>query len=106
MNQIILTIEDDLAFNPQFSGGKGANLAHLIKSGFNVPPFFILSARLYQHIIQLNRIDRVIDKATLEKSLENFQQIKSAILTVEMPEFIISQITSAFQNLIQMNSFI
>ena len=98
MNQIILTIEDDLAFNPQFSGGKGANLAQLIKAGFNVPPFFTLSARLYQHIIQLNRIDRVIDKATLEKSLENFQQIKSAILAVEMPEFIISQITNAFQN--------
>ncbi len=105
MNQIILTIEDDLAFNPQFSGGKGANLAQLIKSGFNVPPFFILSAPLYEHIIQLAGIDEFIAKATSEKSHQNFQQIKSAILTVEIPESIINQIIHAWKNLIQNSAF-
>jgi phosphohistidine swiveling domain-containing protein len=101
MYQFILTRQNSFIFNSKFSGGKGANLARLTKAGFNVPSFFILSAPLYQHIIQLNRINRFIEKATLEKSLENFQQIKSALLKAAIPESIINQIKSAWKNLIQ-----
>ena len=105
MNQFILTTQNKLIFNSKYSGGKGANLVQLTKAGFSVPPFFILSSSLYQYIIQLNRIDQFFEKAKLEKSLENSQKIKSAILKAEFSETISNQIISARKNLIQNSQF-
>jgi len=105
MNQFTLTLQNDFLFNPQFSGSKGSNLARLITAGFDVPPFFILSTQLYEHVIQLNGIDQFIEKAISEKSYQNFQQIQSAILAAEIPEFIITQIIPEFKNLIQNSPF-
>ena len=87
--------------NPEFSGSKGANLAQLIRAGFNVPPFFILSSSLYEHIIKIKGIDQIVKEAASEKSLENYRQIQSAILEAEIPDSIINQINCAFKNLIQ-----
>jgi len=101
MNQLILTLENKFVLDPESSGGKGANLAQLTRAGFNVPPFFILSSSLYEHIIKTNRIDRFIKRTAAEKSLKNFRQVQSAILEAEIPDSIITQINHAFKNLIQ-----
>lgn len=105
MYQYILTPHSNFIFNSVFSGGKGANLAKLIMAGFNVPPFFILSAPLYQHIIQLNGIDQFIPNTISEKSYHDFQQIQSAILRAKIPESISQQIIGAWKNLIQKSPF-
>ncbi len=105
MNRFILTPQNNFIFNSKFSGGKGANLSQLIKAEFNVPPFFILSAPLYEHVIQLFGIDQFIEKAISKNSYENFQQIQSAILATEIPKSISDQIISAWKNLIKNSQF-
>lgn len=101
MNHLILTLENNFILDPEFSGGKGANLAQLTREGLNVPPFFILSSLLYEHIIKINRIDQFIKEATSKKSLKNFKQVQSEILAAEIPDSIINQINCSFKNLIQ-----
>lgn len=101
MNRNILNLQNDLALNPQFSGGKGSNLAQLTRAGFSVPPFFILSSSLYEHIIKINSIDKIIKEAASDKSLENFRKVQSAILKAEIPDSIISQTNHVFKNLIK-----
>lgn len=105
MNKFIFSIENQQITQTKFSGGKGSNLARLKEQGFNVPPFFIISSSLYQHIIKINEIDQFIQKAVLEKSVASFNKIQSAILRAEIPEFIIAQIKDSFKNLIQNSGY-
>ncbi len=105
MKQIILTLTNKFILNPEFSGGKGANLARLASAGFNVPPFFILSSSLYKHIIKINKIEQLIKKVVSENSLENFREIQSAILATTIPNPIIQQIISTWKILIQDSPF-
>ena len=105
MNQLILTIENRLILDAELSGGKGANSARLTRAGFNVPSFFILSTSLYTHIININGIDRFINKAVIARSLENFKQVQFAILDAKIPDPILQQIISAWKNLIQNSYF-
>jgi len=105
MNKFILSTQHPDSFKPKFSGGKGANLARLSNNGFNVPPYFILSSSLYDHIIKINKIDQLINKNALHQSIAAYRQIQSKILAAEIPEFIIAQINSAFKNLIQQSVF-
>jgi pyruvate,water dikinase len=101
MKQYLLNLPNALALNPKFSGSKGANLVRLIKQGFNVPPFFILSSSLYEHIVKINKIEQLIKKVVSENSLENFKQAQSAILAAKIPNPIIREIISTWKILIQ-----
>jgi len=99
MNQFILSVKNSIIFNPEFSGGKGSNLARLKTDGFNVPPFFILSSYLYDYMIKSNSIDNVISKALAAKSRKLFSQIQTAILSAEIPESVTFQIKHEFNQL-------
>lgn len=101
MTQFIFSPNDDLAIDSNISGGKGANLIRLTRAGLNVPPFFILSSSLYNHIIKLKGVDQFINNAVIERSLNSFKQVQAAILEVEIPDSVGQQIICAWQNLIQ-----
>jgi len=105
MNQFILSKENNLIFNAEFSGGKGSNLARLIEAGLNVPACFILSSSLYEQIIKFNDIDQLIEAAKLQQSGQIFKQIQSAILAAKISDSVIHKIETAYQNLIQDTSF-
>jgi phosphohistidine swiveling domain-containing protein len=105
MDKFILSIQNKQIAETKFSGGKGSNLSRLIAAGFNVPPFFSLSASLYQHIVQINSIDEIIHRAASPGTVQKFYQIRSAILDAEIPEAISNQIISAWKYLIQNSPF-
>ncbi|MCI0495094.1 hypothetical protein L0Z72_08790, partial [candidate division KSB1 bacterium] len=105
MTQFIFSMNDDLAVNPKISGSKGSNLVRLIKQGFNVPPFFVLSSSLYEHLIKINRLDLLINQAAAEQSLKNSRQVQSGILAAKIPNPIIQQIISTWKILIQDSPF-
>ncbi len=105
MHKYLLSIENPKIFQLKVSGGKGLNLARLAKNGFNVPPFFVISSSLYNHVIEINEIDQLIKKIATQQSITAYKQIQSKILAAEIPEFIITQINSVFNNLVQNSRF-
>ncbi len=98
---IILSIRDRNILKPKFSGGKGANLARLVRCGFNVPPFFILSNSLYQHVMKINRIDRLIHHFRSNPSNDQLAAIRSEILAAIIPDEMVNAIQAAMRELLR-----
>lgn len=73
-------------------GGKGANLGEMTKSGFTVPPGFIVTSAAYFHVLEINhlkpKIASLLEKLDIHDihSLNHVsQQIKSLIYHAAIP---------------------
>lgn len=87
-------------------GGKGANLAELVRAGFPVPPGFIVITEAYRAFVAANQLaDRILvlarnaspeDPAALENASAD---IRSLFEHGTLPPDIVSDITSAYQAL-------
>lgn len=61
-NALILPLDAPITMLEN-AGGKGANLARLVRAGFNVPPGFILTTRAYQSFVAANDLEPAIQEA-------------------------------------------
>ncbi len=88
------------------AGGKGANLGEMIKTGFPIPPGFVVSGDTYYEFIQANGIDKLIEQHLMSldvrdtnKLNEAAAKIKNAVLEGKMSEDVKTQIISAYNEL-------
>lgn len=87
-------------------GGKGANLAILVRSGIRVPPGFLISTAAYDQYVQVNDLNGVISEALVKidprdpTSLEEASKsIRAAFSAGQIPEDIAGVIQSAYHDL-------
>lgn len=67
-NALVLPLDTPVA-TLENAGGKGANLARLVRAGFNVPPGFILTTRAYQSFVAANDLEPAIQEALRQTGL-------------------------------------
>lgn len=88
------------------SGGKGANLARMVRSGFPVPPGFLITTTAYEAFIAANRVDARI--AEVGRSLRSpspealeaaSQNIRDLFVHGLIPEDVVREIVSAYEQL-------
>lgn len=85
------------------SGGKGANLAELVRAGFTVPPGFIVTTDAYRLFVEANQIQsRILDLAE-SISLQNLAgldtisaEIRALFEAGVMPSEIMEEVASAY----------
>jgi pyruvate,water dikinase len=63
-------------------GGKGANLARLVRAGLPVPPGFLLSVQAYTDFVASNALDAVITQALTSADLEDIGQLEAVSSTI------------------------
>ncbi|HLD62279.1 MAG TPA: phosphoenolpyruvate synthase [Candidatus Norongarragalinales archaeon] len=88
------------------AGGKGANLAEMINSGFPVPNAFIVGAETYFDFVKLNGLEKTISEETKNLNYEDTaavqkasQAIKTAILNARMQNDVAADITRSYNKL-------
>src|SRR3989344_1256943 len=88
------------------AGGKGANLAEMINSGFPVPNAFIVGAETYFDFVKRNDLEKSISEETKNLNYEDTaavqkasQAIKTAILNARMQNDVAADITRAYNKL-------
>src|SRR5437762_10021706 len=87
-------------------GGKGANLAELTRSGFPVPPGFLITTEAYRAFVAANNIsERILtlargvapdDPVALEEAAT---EIRALFAAGRMPEEIAAEVDGAYQAL-------
>src|SRR5690349_10492577 len=76
-------------------GGKGANLARLVRAGFPVPEGFVITTAAYRAFLVRNEIAPSAD-ATVGMDLE---QLRTQITTAQVPQDLSTQILAAYEQL-------
>ena len=64
------------------AGGKGANLIHLTRAGFDVPRGFIVSTSAYREFVNANKLDAVIQQALEGLKPEDADALENASQTI------------------------
>ncbi len=105
MTDFVLPL-DSPAATLEVAGGKGANLASLIRAGFPVPPGFIITTHAYRAFIEANNLGpRILelsrqapadDPAALERAS---QAIRQLFEKATIPEAITEAILEAYREL-------
>lgn len=88
------------------AGGKGANLARLARSGFAVPPGFIISTSAYRDFVAANSLEKGIQAAveginstrTLDLDSSS-EKIHSAFVQGSLPEKVREEILLAYKQM-------
>lgn len=87
-------------------GGKGANLGEMTKSGFPVPPGFIVTAKAYRAFIEFNKIQpriktilSTVDVNDPRQLQEVSEKVKKLILHGEIPDVIRNEILKSYNDL-------
>lgn len=88
------------------AGGKGANLGEMYNSGFPVPPAFVVTVRAFEYFLSATNINQkikdILEKANVDntKELDKVsKEIKSIIISAEMPEDLEKEIWDAYDTL-------
>ncbi len=88
------------------AGGKGTNLGIITKAGFPVPPGFVVTAQAFNYFLETtgikNEIYGILDNLNVDdnESLEKAsKQIKSIILSEEVPDNIKKEVVESYKNL-------
>jgi pyruvate, water dikinase len=88
------------------AGGKGANLGEMTKSGFPVPPGFVVTAQAYEYFINNSKLHDKLKKIVEETDVQNTKQlnentkkIRELILNSEMPKEMEEDIIEAYEAL-------
>lgn len=94
--------KDDLAL----VGGKGANLGEMTKSGFPVPPGFIVTSTAYYYFLAENKLRRKIKDILKTTNISDpnqlnqaSQRIKKSIIRGKVPSDLAQQIISFYEKL-------
>ncbi|GEM_PF-141667 len=89
------------------AGGKGANLGHLLRGGFAVPPGFCILASAYDVLLETpdlkDRIAGILAEVDFDDSMDvemAMARIKDAIVAAPLPGPIVKEIASAYRELI------
>ncbi|MBN2027241.1 MAG: hypothetical protein JW854_10840 [Actinobacteria bacterium] len=89
------------------AGGKGANLGHLLRAGFNVPPGFSIQARAYDVVLETpglkDRVEQVLADVDFSDPMDAEMaatMIREAIVYIPLPGPIVKEITSAYRALL------
>ena len=98
---MIITKDTTLYYANRYAGGKGINLYHLSKAGFNVPKFQILSSTIFRKFVEENNIQERIDKIVDENASpgEIHKLISSLILNGEMSDETLKFAKKAYSDL-------
>lgn len=98
---MIITKETTLFYANKYAGGKGINLYHLSRAGFNVPKFQILSSTIFRSFVEENgiqeRIDQIIDNNAPPNEVH--QLISNLILNGKMSNEVIELAKKAYKDL-------
>jgi len=88
------------------AGGKGANLGEMSRSGFPIPPGFVVGAESYYEYIKLHRIDKMIEDLLLpldvndtKKLNEASETLSNAIIAGTVPKEMADLIIDAYNDL-------
>lgn len=97
----IIGFDDDLALDPQWVGGKGANLARLSRAGLPVPPGFIVSADACRQVLAtLGQADPLPAQIAAEEVDALCATRREALLGAALPAALQQGIDSAWQALV------
>ena len=96
-NQYIFELNDLRATNPEITGGKGANLAILTRSGFKVPAARIVSVQVYREWIKqlpFNLHDVIKDTTNETALMSQCEELKIQLAAQPFPALIYQQLHS------------
>lgn len=90
--------------SPALLGGKGSNLVKLIQIGVRVPPGFIVNVNSYKKFLEKSeynlQIQELLSKEFIAKDvLQLSSNIKDLILSSTIPDDVLKEIKSAFEQL-------
>ncbi len=85
------------------AGGKGTNLARLVRSGFRVPEGFILPTRAYRAFVEANGLEERIlsllsepESDRVEAFLQTSAQIRSLFVEGRIPRELVGELEAAY----------
>ena len=88
------------------AGGKGANLAELVRAGFNVPPGFIVTTAAYRAFVAANQFEsRLLELARAASPADPSvldgvsEQIRALFSAGTMPAHVVESIQAAYASL-------
>ncbi|HEY9077664.1 MAG TPA: PEP/pyruvate-binding domain-containing protein [Anaerolineaceae bacterium] len=73
---------NDAAVTLNLCGGKGSNLAKLYKSGYPIPPGFILTTRAYAEFTRIHNLDQWIQSELRKTPLDQFHTLEELSLKI------------------------
>jgi len=88
------------------AGGKGANMGEMVRVGMPVPKGFVVNVAAFEHLLQINKLDKSIAKIIKTCDVDNTEQlndtsakIKQRIMDADTPLSIKQEITRAYNKL-------
>ncbi|MGD1994527.1 MAG: PEP/pyruvate-binding domain-containing protein, partial [Anaerolineae bacterium] len=97
MRRYVVGLSRRAALNDVRSGGKGASLARLTRSGFNVPPGFVVTSTAFQDFLASFGIEILEQRRNWAQS--DLERIRELLAFWEMPTRIRSQLLQAYRRL-------
>jgi len=112
MQSLVLNFHEiDKSFIP-IVGWKWANLWELIKAGFQVPEWFCITVEAFKLFVsQNNKYEKLVEKLEwvnfneLKKISRISESIRNHILSLELPEILVTEILEALKNIWSRKSF-
>ncbi|WP_127716969.1 phosphoenolpyruvate synthase [Halobacteriovorax sp. HLS] len=98
---MIITKDTTLFYANKYAGGKGLNLYHLSKAGFNVPRFQILSSSVFRKFIDENGVQEKIDDIVSQNKSpkEIHEAISKLIVDAQLSQEVITLAKKAYKDL-------
>lgn len=104
--KIIAWFEEITKNDINIAGGKGANLGEMVQAQIPVPPGFVVTSNAYFEFLKetrlINEIQRFLNNLNLNdsKALQEASiQIKDTVSAAPMPDYIVSEIKTAYRKL-------
>ncbi len=95
---------DSLEATLAVAGGKGANLSHMSRAGFPIPPGFFVTTDAYRAFVEANNLqNRIIDLASnqVDTSEARSAAIRQLFSSGEMPTELVESISHAYADLVR-----
>ncbi len=97
MARHIINLDSKAALQETTAGGKGASLAWLRRTGFNVPPGFVITTAAFQQVLDASGIEVPPHKA--EWTQDDLQQMRERIAACRFPPSLAASIQEGYQRL-------
>ncbi len=103
---LVAPLADFTRESPMISGGKGANLGELSRSGFDVPPGFVITTAAYDLLLRQTSAQHELNSALARLDAENAESVagissrlRALVQDLPIPEELSVQILSAYRHL-------
>lgn len=97
MARYVLSLNTRSARQETRAGGKGANLARLLRDGFKVPPGFVITCAAFHSFLRHCRVESVSSRSNW--TLEELEERRKLLLTRAMPRALSGPILRAHRKL-------